>query len=78
MHEQKCPIQKPHPCYCPDGVVVELCDFQAMTNVYTSSNPVFTASDAMKAPRVHAQGGKVIGRVVVMSTKIATSRDLGT
>ena len=28
-------------------------------------------------PRVHAQGGKVIGCVVVVSTKIAISRDVG-
>ena len=34
--------QKPEPCYCPDGLVVKLSDFQVMSNACTGSNPAWT------------------------------------
>ena len=41
------------------------------------SNGTACQSELVSLPRAHAQGGKVIGCVVVVSTKIAISRDVG-
>ena len=60
-----------------DGQRTILSEYPKKKNNVESSIEPPTAESYL--PRAHAQGGKVIGRVVVVvvSTKIAISRDIG-